>query len=88
MYMVWAAAGVVSTGGLAALLLTKKGGKKMEQNHKIVSQEEWLAARGKYLSKEKEFTRLRDELSRQVARVAPCCLIISMVAWCILRIAT
>lgn len=31
----------------------------------VVSQEEWLAARKELLSKEKEFSRLRDELSRQ-----------------------
>jgi predicted dithiol-disulfide oxidoreductase (DUF899 family) len=35
------------------------------QQHKVVSQAEWLAARKAYLSREKEFTRLRDELSRQ-----------------------
>ena len=33
--------------------------------HKIVSNEEWLAARKSFLAKEKEFTRLRDELARQ-----------------------
>jgi len=32
---------------------------------KVVSHEEWLAARKEFLRKEKEFTRLRDELSRQ-----------------------
>lgn len=31
--------------------------------HKIVSEEEWLAARVELLEKEKEFTRLRDQLS-------------------------
>jgi predicted dithiol-disulfide oxidoreductase (DUF899 family) len=31
----------------------------------VVSHAEWLAARNEFLSKEKEFTRLRDELSRQ-----------------------
>ena len=31
----------------------------------IVTREDWLAARKQHLSKEKEFTRLRDELSRQ-----------------------
>ena len=31
----------------------------------VVSQEEWLAARKAHLLKEKEFTRLRDELSQQ-----------------------
>jgi predicted dithiol-disulfide oxidoreductase (DUF899 family) len=33
-------------------------------NHPVVSHEEWLAARTAFLAKEKEFTRLRDELSR------------------------
>ncbi len=32
---------------------------------KVVSREEWLAARKAFLAKEKEFTRLRDELSQQ-----------------------
>ena len=32
---------------------------------KVVSSEEWLAARKQLLAKEKEFTRLRDDLSRQ-----------------------
>jgi predicted dithiol-disulfide oxidoreductase (DUF899 family) len=31
--------------------------------HKVVSREEWLAARTTLLAKEKEFTRLRDELT-------------------------
>ena len=35
------------------------------ENHRVVSPEEWLAARKELLAKEKEFTRLRDELSRQ-----------------------
>jgi predicted dithiol-disulfide oxidoreductase (DUF899 family) len=35
------------------------------KDHLIVSREEWLAARTALLAKEKEFTRLRDELSRQ-----------------------
>ena len=34
-------------------------------NAKVVSPAEWLAARKKLLAKEKEFTRLRDELSRE-----------------------
>jgi predicted dithiol-disulfide oxidoreductase (DUF899 family) len=33
--------------------------------HRIVSSEEWLSARKSFLAKEKEFTRLRDELGRQ-----------------------
>ena len=35
------------------------------QSHPVVSRETWLAARSALLAKEKEFTRLRDELSRQ-----------------------
>ena len=34
-------------------------------HHKIVSREQWLDARKAHLEKEKEFTRLRDELSQQ-----------------------
>jgi predicted dithiol-disulfide oxidoreductase (DUF899 family) len=33
--------------------------------HAVVSHEAWLAARKKHLRKEKEFTRLRDQLSRE-----------------------
>ncbi|MDB5408295.1 MAG: hypothetical protein JWL84_3207, partial [Rhodospirillales bacterium] len=33
-------------------------------DHPIVSSEAWLAARRQLLAKEKEFTRLRDDLSR------------------------
>ena len=33
--------------------------------HKVVKHDEWLAARKKHLVKEKEFTRLRDQLSRE-----------------------
>jgi predicted dithiol-disulfide oxidoreductase (DUF899 family) len=33
--------------------------------HKIVSREEWLAARKAYLAKEKEFTRARDRLTAE-----------------------
>jgi predicted dithiol-disulfide oxidoreductase (DUF899 family) len=33
--------------------------------HRVVSHEEWLAARRKHLAKEKEFTRLRDQLSKE-----------------------
>jgi predicted dithiol-disulfide oxidoreductase (DUF899 family) len=35
------------------------------QNQKIVSRDEWLSARTAYLAKEKEFTRLRDQLSQE-----------------------
>jgi predicted dithiol-disulfide oxidoreductase (DUF899 family) len=35
------------------------------KEHPVVSPDEWLSARTALLAKEKEFTRLRDELSRQ-----------------------
>jgi predicted dithiol-disulfide oxidoreductase (DUF899 family) len=35
------------------------------ENPKVTSQAQWLAARKQLLTKEKEFTRLRDEISRQ-----------------------
>ena len=34
-------------------------------NHKVVSREEWIGARKQHLTKEKEFTRLRDKLSAE-----------------------
>ena len=34
-------------------------------NHEVVSHEAWLEARKKHLMKEKEFTRLRDQLSAE-----------------------
>src|SRR5438094_6969080 len=34
-------------------------------DHAVVSSDEWLDARKALLAKEKEFTRLRDDLSRQ-----------------------
>lgn len=37
----------------------------MPQRHKIVSHEQWLAARKRFLRKEKAFTRLRDRLSAE-----------------------
>src|SRR5437764_7825434 len=33
--------------------------------HKVVSHDEWIAARKKHLAKEKEFTHMRDQLSRE-----------------------
>lgn len=33
--------------------------------HKVVSHDDWVTARKKHLAKEKEFTRLRDQLSRE-----------------------
>jgi predicted dithiol-disulfide oxidoreductase (DUF899 family) len=35
------------------------------EHPKVVSHEDWLAARKEFLAKEKEFSRLRDQLSRQ-----------------------
>jgi len=35
------------------------------QDRKVVSREEWLVARKEHLAREKEFTRLRDQLSRE-----------------------
>lgn len=35
------------------------------EHHTVVSQEEWIAARKQHLAREKEFTRLRDQLSRE-----------------------
>jgi predicted dithiol-disulfide oxidoreductase (DUF899 family) len=35
------------------------------QNQKIVSRQEWLDARRKFLQEEKDFTRLRDQLSQR-----------------------
>jgi predicted dithiol-disulfide oxidoreductase (DUF899 family) len=35
------------------------------QSHKVVSHEDWLAARRQLLADEKEFTRLRDRLSQR-----------------------
>jgi predicted dithiol-disulfide oxidoreductase (DUF899 family) len=35
------------------------------ENHKVVSPEEWVRARKEFLTKEKEFTHLRDQLNQQ-----------------------
>jgi predicted dithiol-disulfide oxidoreductase (DUF899 family) len=43
---------------------TKDDGSGLK-NHPVVSRGEWLSARRALLAKEKEFTRLRDELSQQ-----------------------
>jgi predicted dithiol-disulfide oxidoreductase (DUF899 family) len=43
-------------------MTTNRSGLK---DHHVVSHAEWLSARTAFLAKEKEFTRLRDELSRQ-----------------------
>src|SRR6202051_5020332 len=44
--------------------MTNDGSTSIEA-HSVVPHEEWLAVRTAFLAKEKEFTRLRDELSRQ-----------------------
>src|SRR5436309_4274335 len=41
-----------------------KGGLTKE-SHTVVARDEWIENRKQLLAKEKEFTRLRDELSRQ-----------------------
>jgi predicted dithiol-disulfide oxidoreductase (DUF899 family) len=41
-----------------------KSDKSTITNHPIVSHKDWVAARTAFLAKEKEFTRLRDELNR------------------------
>jgi predicted dithiol-disulfide oxidoreductase (DUF899 family) len=37
----------------------------MSMNHIVVSREQWIEARKQHLAREKEFTRLRDQLSAQ-----------------------
>jgi predicted dithiol-disulfide oxidoreductase (DUF899 family) len=37
----------------------------MDQQHKVVSPDQWLEARMQLLAQEKEFTRLRDQLAQQ-----------------------
>jgi predicted dithiol-disulfide oxidoreductase (DUF899 family) len=43
----------------------KNDGGRAIQGHPVVLREAWLSARTAFLAREKEFTRLRDELSRQ-----------------------
>jgi predicted dithiol-disulfide oxidoreductase (DUF899 family) len=50
--------------GTAGLLGRRQRRSAME-NRKVVSRDEWLAARRQHLVREKEFTRLRDQLSAQ-----------------------
>jgi len=40
-------------------------GKNLEQEHSVVSREEWIAARRKLLKREKESTRQRDQVSAE-----------------------
>jgi predicted dithiol-disulfide oxidoreductase (DUF899 family) len=71
-----AAASATSTGGIAALAITKifqrqKSERRMTvtetqvEQPQVVSEAEWLAARKRLLAKEKEFTRQRDALSAE-----------------------
>ena len=41
----------------------------MAKPHEVVPGNRWIEARKKLLAKEKEFTRLRDQLSQAVTRV-------------------
>jgi predicted dithiol-disulfide oxidoreductase (DUF899 family) len=43
----------------------REGKGRTMTDHQVVSREQWLVARKALLAKEKEFTRLRDDLSRQ-----------------------
>jgi predicted dithiol-disulfide oxidoreductase (DUF899 family) len=43
----------------------RKGDRSGITGHAVVSHEQWLSARTAFLAREKEFTRLRDDLSRQ-----------------------
>jgi predicted dithiol-disulfide oxidoreductase (DUF899 family) len=45
------------------------GGSSGLRDHRIVSRAEWLAARKALLAREKEFTRLRDELNEERRRL-------------------
>jgi predicted dithiol-disulfide oxidoreductase (DUF899 family) len=42
--------------------MTRKG---RPEDHRVVSHEEWLEARTAFLAKEKEFTRMRDDIARR-----------------------
>jgi predicted dithiol-disulfide oxidoreductase (DUF899 family) len=50
--------------------MTVKSAASDLRNHDVVSHDDWIAARTTFLAKEKEFTRLRDELS-QARRALP-----------------
>jgi len=45
--------------------MAKPGAGKGVGKHRVVSHKTWIEARRKFLAKEKNFTRLRDELNRQ-----------------------
>jgi predicted dithiol-disulfide oxidoreductase (DUF899 family) len=52
---------------MATKTVPRDGGMK---DHAVASHEKWLEARTAFLAKEKEFTRLRDKLSRQRRELA------------------
>lgn len=61
----WLVAGATSAGGLAALVARarrKPVKEKRMDRPRVVSREEWQAARRVQLAKEKELTRLRDRI--------------------------
>jgi predicted dithiol-disulfide oxidoreductase (DUF899 family) len=43
----------------------KNDGMSAVKDHRVVSHDEWVAARKEFLAQEKEFTRLRDELNEK-----------------------
>jgi predicted dithiol-disulfide oxidoreductase (DUF899 family) len=45
--------------------MATQGSTNQIQDPRVVSHEQWVAERVAFLAKEKEFTRVRDELSRQ-----------------------
>jgi predicted dithiol-disulfide oxidoreductase (DUF899 family) len=45
--------------------MSRQGTADTTRNHSVVTHEEWLASRVAFLAKEKDFTRLRDQLSRE-----------------------
>jgi predicted dithiol-disulfide oxidoreductase (DUF899 family) len=55
----------IARGQVAALRSAAVIVRRMSMQHKVVSHAEWVEARKAFLAKEKEFTRLRDELSRE-----------------------
>src|SRR5712692_4206293 len=55
--------GMVRISGRGERMKDDGGG--VIKNHAVVSHEEWLAARTAFLAKEKEFTRLQDQLNQE-----------------------
>src|SRR5262249_21577329 len=48
-----------------ALTGTKGSPRESTENHRVVSKEEWIAERKALLAREKELTRLRDQIARE-----------------------